>query len=288
MVKSSDPRDPGMVDAGPLDLRSVSIQSRDLSRLREIMRQAETRLDETSCSETELDALEVNLERSIRKQVNQLASEPSVDLEAQQRNWQKLQLSLFNARTSPAKVLDLNKRRQPQWIYLSGLAAAICLGVLMVSQLLPTSSSIKNSSETYKGSIGDRSAADCEYDVRAQDGTVLSVAADGGGFLGPLQTRFELSVLCQQAGFLHVEVNGTETKLIRNIPLSAGLRQSIAEAGKAASFVIEAPSGWNISLILTEHEISSDQTWASLKSEDGALNAKPILWQDSFAVRGLQ
>ncbi|WP_141731443.1 hypothetical protein [Oligoflexus tunisiensis] len=258
--------------------KKITIKPGDMERLRELMRQEEEKLDAANPSDAELSEWEDRLEDSVRKLARKAPETLPSHSEEMDRNWAALQEKLKQTPKAapepqkPADVLPLNRPRKNKMLPFIGVAAAAAMIFVMVR---PQGENLTMNEKNVqiKGTAGEAAAADCELDATAGDGSTVTPAANGLGFVGDAGADVEVSFRCSSSGFMRADIQGPET-LTLITPVTNGERQRILRDGQIARFSLQSGKPWSISLVLTDKELSKD----TVVPQD------QILWQDTITL----
>lgn len=260
--------------------KKITIKPGDMERLRELMRQEEEKLDAANPSDAELSQWESRLEDSVRTLAEKTPESLPPLKDEMDRNWAALQQKLKQAPQAapelqkPATILPLNRPSKNKMLPFLGLAAAAALVLIMVRpQSVDEKLTMNEQKVQIKGVSGQTATADCELDVASIDGSSVTPAADGMGFVGAAGTEVEISVRCNSSGFMRTELQGPESQTLIT-PVSSGERQKILRDGQIARIELQSGKPWSISLVLTNKEFSKDE----------AVPEDHILWQDKISV----
>lgn len=253
------------------------------------MQEEEKRLDKLDPSDAELQIWEAKLEQSIRRELGKQSSQDS-DPDALQRNWEKIQESMSASQIVPLTEdkasQPLSFRRKNKFLllpWLGGIAAAALLLILVKPKPEDRTLPMDSAGTNFKGTAVSGMQADCELDASAVDGSLIEPIPDGTGFQGPSGAMFGLSLRCSHDGFLQVQVDGSNSSFIRNIPVKAGLRLEILRDGQPAHFLLQTQKTWNFRLLLSQSAFLDNQ---SLPPDGIEPKGDQVLWMDTILVRG--
>ncbi|MDQ3233299.1 MAG: hypothetical protein M3Q07_15895, partial [Pseudobdellovibrionaceae bacterium] len=232
-------------------------------------------------SDAELAQWEQRLDDSVRKLAQKTPDTLPSHTEEMDRNWADLQHKLKQAPKASqethkaADVLPLTRRpaKNKTLPFLGLIAAAALVFIMVRPQTSDDNVTMNDQNVQVKGTSGSATAADCELDVAALDGSTVSPAANGQGFVGAVGTDVEISFRCSSSGFMRTDVQGPESQTFVT-PVINGERQRILSDGQIARFSFQSGKPWSISLVLTDKELSKDTT----------VPQDHILWQDTISV----
>jgi hypothetical protein len=270
--------------------KKITLDAKDRERLSQLMKQKEAELDAANLSDEELEAEEKALEVSLRRLAERMSPATQEEKEAETAAWKHLQEKIEGPELKEeptdhkeGKVIPLfrGKSFSPMWV---GALTVAALALLMV---LPQRRGVEEDANdplfVTKGS-SDVPLVNCELDVIGQGGARFSPTPDGLGYLGKPGSVFEIAILCDQSGILHVDALGAETKVLHNIAISAGEKHIIKTEN--FKFNLDGSQGWNFNVLLTKDKLPADLLIPQTVVAGEALGDTRVLWADSLLVRG--
>ncbi len=285
-----------------MDQRKIKLDPNDLKKLKALLKEEEARVD--ALSEAGLRADELALEGRIRDFARgHSVGDPSTD--TINMNWEEIRQRM-DATSPTAKDEQLGrlvpfqaKKRPLPWTTVGGIAVAAVALLVFYPLLRKTPHVPVDYAQQTKGlentaAHANASASFCDVNVTGKAPESVEESANGQSYIVTPSENFDISVLCDTAGFIQLWSLTPPATEFRNVPVLRNVRTSITQEDLA--FKLKAKAQVSYRIALTNIGIGTDINLFEIKDRDSALEPEPafdhtigsahVLWSDSINVKG--
>ena len=255
--------------------KRIHLDEKDLERLKALMKKAETKVDKLA--DEDLAKQEELLERRLRRIGPKKQGATDFTMERGLKSAQKaVRDEAFQKEQSD---LALNAPAAPTarlyaWF---GAAAVAAVALFSITPLFePPGQDRLSENFTFKGTVGTE-PSQCHIDLFSRSGQPVSPSTDGLGFIGARGDFLQLTLRCNQDGYLAV---AEDRKIVlRNVAIKQDDKIQILNEGEPFGIIV-GDKTVNLELAFSPSPLPGDVTdlQSSLPST--------FLWLDSYTVKG--